>query len=213
MFGALLHTTPVTEVWEILTSVADTDIDLPTERVALESGQNYSTPTPVLPIDFGTVDFSGGDWTSLVEQFLFKCTTAGGNTVMDDCRLWIPETPTDQWGFANVDTKIYETALSTSDVSTKGITEAFKTTGDPAVGDYSGWAEMVIDSLPGSFNMATADRSATAISSTDITSIGTTEDVYITALYMVVDDGEAAGTYTALTSGFEFRMALRFSFS
>ena len=159
-----------------------------------------SPPSGGAPLDFGTVDISGGAANSGVVNIRWDVTADGGNTAVSDFKLWI--LPAD-FGFTGGTTDTKFQAISGSDQGSPSLTENYVQ--NAVVGSYT-WAT-VPTSEPGSINLYPTDEGSSMVLST------TSDDAICWANYLAVDAAEVTGTYEAATSGKEFRFSYAFSYS
>lgn len=194
---------PTVEFWLVPPATAEADVNTPAKRTALETGSELSTGAGN-EADFGTVDISAGAANSAVVTVAWKATANGGNTAIDNGRLWLATAP----GWAQAASVVNVQPLSGADEVSVTNTENY--TVSAGTGDYT-WAEMDEGADPGQ-NMwkAGPDDTVTAL---DITTPGTSDDVYFWAFYCAIASGETTGTYTALDSGYELQFSLKFEYS
>ncbi len=196
--------TPTTQFRTIPLTTAATAIDIESERTASISGQAIVSTGVGNEADFGTVDISGGAADSGVLQLLFNCTVNGGNTEIADVRLWLSSNGFDQAGSV-----VKVQPISGADTSVPVNTENYVI--NAVVGTYT-WATMA-ETLPGAANLYTNDGSTGEQTTTDITTVGTSDDSYMWAVYAAIAASETAGTYKGTDAGFELQYSLRYSFS
>ena len=184
-----------------------TDLDTLAERIGATTGWGSADLTTVdtgaNPLDIGTVDISGGAANSLVFYLCWKPTANGGNTLVDNFRIWCETGSPDYWGFTLGTTYLKMAAMKFEAGGANGQTYVANAT----TASYT-WAN-INQSGAGSQNV----YSGLGGTSINITTIGTTEDIVGAALYLAVADNEVTGTYQGTTSGKEFRGAFRYDYS
>lgn len=184
-----------------------TTLDTLAERLDATNGwasANFTTvDTGANPLDFGTVDISGGAANSLVFYLAWKVTANGGNTLADNFRVWYETTSPDNWGFTLAGTILKQAPMK---YETGGANGQLYTV-NAVTGTYT-WSDVNVAGAPA--QNAYAGGGATSV---NITTIGTTEDLVAVAQYLAVADNETTGTYQGVTAGKEFRGSFRFDYS
>ena len=118
-----------------------------------------SPPSGGAPLDFGTVDISGGAANSTVKNIRWDVTADGGNTACSDFKLWI--LPAD-FGFTGGTTDTKFQPISGSDQGAPSNTDNYVQ--NAVVGSYT-WAT-VPTSEPGSINLWPSDEDTSMVLST-----------------------------------------------
>lgn len=198
---------PTSSFKKFLRTKATTDLDTKAERIGATVGwgsADFSTvDTGANPLDFGTVDISGGANNSLVFYLAWKPTAANGNTLADNFRLWDETGSPDYWGFTQAGTNLKMAPMKFESGGANGQLYVI----NAVTGTYS-W---------GNINQAGAPSqnvySGAGGTSVDLSSIGSTEDIVSAALYLAIATGETTGTYQGVTSGKEFRGSFRYDYS
>jgi len=179
-------------------------LDTKAKRISEFNGGSPEFPSAVdtgaNPLDFGTVDISGGAADSLVFYLGWKTSANGGNTTVDNFRVWY-ESSTD-WGFTLAGTDLKQVAIRFEAGSNASLYVV-----NAVVGTYT-WADVDVAGAPS--QNAYAGNDGTSI---DITTIDTTDDIVVLAQYLAVADNEVTGTYQGTTSGKEFRGSFRYDYS
>lgn len=183
-----------------------TTLDTKAERLDSTNGWGSANFTTVdasaNPLDFGTVDISGGANNSLVFYLAWKVTANGGNTLADNFRVWYETTSPDNWGFTLAGTALKQAPIR-YEAGANGQLYAVNAT----IATYT-WTDVNVAGAP-----AQNAYSGAGATSVDISTIGTTEDIVAVAQYLAVADNEITGTYQGVTAGKEFRGSFRFDYS
>ena len=197
---------PTTGFKKFARTKAVADLDTLAERIGATvgwgSGDFTTVDTGANPLDMGTIDISGGAANSLVFYLTWKPTANGGNTLVDNFRLWCETGSPDYWGFTLAGTYLKMAAMK-FEAGTNGQAYVINAT----TGSYT-WAN-INQAGAGSQNVYSGNGNT----SINITTIGTTEDIVGAALYLAVADNEVTGTYQGTTSGKEFRGSFRYDYS
>ena len=170
--------TPTTRLRKIPGNTAEIALDTPAERLGDITGQDIVSTGEGNEADFGTVDISVGAANSGVLTLLWDITADGGNTVVEDFRIWLSSEGFDQPG-----TVCKFAALSGADQASPSLTQNY--VADATVSSYS-WTTMPA-SLPGSINLYPSDEGSSMSLST------TSDDAILFAVYLAVADGEPTG--------------------
>ena len=158
-------------------------------------------------VDFGSVDITGGPADSDLWHTTFRVLTNGSNTTVDNVRLWVSTEGLDQ----ALSVGRFR-ALSGSDETTATNTQNIKATNPVIIADYT-FADMdTADSGAGTNNMWSPGPSDD-VTSMDITTIGSTDDMYLWVFYIHVDSGETLGTYSGLTASFELQFSFLYEYT
>jgi len=185
-------------------TVALTALDTAAERISYFNATMTAVDTGANPLDFGTVDISGGAANSLVFYLCWKASANGGNTTADNFRVWYETTSPDDWGFTLAGTDLKQQGIR-FEASGAGSGELY--TVNAVTGTYT-WADVDVAGAPAQNAWSGADAL-----SVDITTIDTSDDIVCLAQYLAVADNEVTGTYTGTTAGKEFRGSFRYDYS
>ncbi len=189
---------PTTRFRTFPISVAAAAVDTAGERLAAIAGQSVISTGVGNELDFGTIDISAGAANSAVKMIVWDVTADGGNTTVEDFRIWLSSNGFDQAG-----TVLKFQPLSGADNAAPSNTENYVV--NAVVGSYT-WAT-IPETLPGAQNAYPTDEGSSMALST------TADDVIMAALYLSVADDETTGTYKGTTAGYEFQLSFRYSYS
>ena len=186
-------------------NTADTAVDTPAKRLASIASESAVSTAGGEELDFGTVDISGGANQSLVHWLIFDCDNNQSNSTMSDFRLYAIN-----WGFTLGNTALKFVCVCDPDTDTPSNCDDDYQTG-ATVSTYNGvgWNTATEESVPTAQNSYPADDSTTI----DITTLGTTDDAIMWGLHLHVEDNEQPGTYLGTTSGYEFQIGMRYTYS
>ncbi len=173
-------------------------IGTPAERLAAIADQSVISTGEGNEADFGIIDISAGAANSGVLTMLWDITADGGNTLVENFKLWMNSN-----GFDQVDSVCKLRALSGADQDTPSLTENYIANG--VVGSYS-WGDMP-ESEPGAQNVYPSDEGSSMALST------TADDVILWAMYLAIAAEETTGTYKGLTSGYELQFSFKYAYS
>jgi len=188
---------PTTRFRNIPLTTATTAIDTPAERLASISGQTIVSTGAGNEWDFGSLSIAGGANDTLVKTCLWDVTASGGNTLVNDFRIYVTE------GFDQAATLVKFRALSGADNASPSLTQNY--VANAVIGSYT-WGN-IPTSLPGSINLYPTDEGSSMVVTT------TSDDVVMFASYVAVAAAETTGTYKGLDAGYEFRYSFRFTYS
>lgn len=189
---------PTTRFRDIPLTTATTAVDTAAERLGTITDQSIVSTGSGNELDFSTVDISGGAANSGVKTLLWDVTADGGNTSVDTFLFWLSSNGFDQAG-----TVVKYQPLSGADQGSPSSTENY--VANATTSSYT-WATLD-ESEPGAQNVFPSDEGSSMALST------TSDDVIMTALYVAVASGETTGTYSGTTSGYEFQMSFKYSYS
>jgi hypothetical protein len=189
---------PTARIRTIPLSTEATAINTAGKRTGSISGQAVVSTGSGNEANFGTVDISAGAANSDVLMMLMDFTADGGNSVVEDFKLWLSAS-----GFDMEDTALMYAPLSGSDQTGAAETENYQK--DASDDTYSFTA--LPDSEPGSQNLFPSDEG----SSMDLDT--TSDDALMWAWYLAVASGETTGTYKGTDTGNEFRATIKYSYS
>ena len=186
---------------EAALATPEANMDSRAERKTVIAGGQTIDDSTSNPLDFGTIDISGGAANSIVKMAGVYFTVNGGNTTVDSMVLWIP---TGDWTFANVGTTLKLSSLvdPTIDAPTNGDDDYVV---NAVIGSYS-WPTDIDDQTEPASNIVAGDDTLAI----DITTIDTTDDVAFWALYLAVNGSENTGTYEGTG---EFQFSFKFDYS
>lgn len=194
---------PDTAVRVVPQDTAAAALDTAGKRTAIATGYLVTTGAGN-EADFGSIDISGGAANSGVLTALWKVTNAQGNTLVDNARLWLATAP----GWDQAASVVKVQPLSGDDEAAPANTENYIVNG--VVGNYT-WATMDEGADPGQ-NMWSCGTDDTQTSH-DITTPGTTDDVYMWAWYCAIAASETLGTYQGVVSGLELQFSFKYEYS
>ena len=189
---------PTTRFRLIPQNTAVADIDTAAERLAAITGQSVVSTGGGNEVDFGTIDISGGAANSGVKTVLWDVTADGGNTTVEDFRMW-PST----LDFTEVASAVMGVALSGGDNATPVTTENYVINATTASYTFADLG----DSLPGAQNMWPTDEGTSMVLST------ASDDVVMWAFYLAIAAGEVTGTYSGTTASYGLQFSFRYSYS
>lgn len=188
---------PTTRFRLIPQSTTVAALDTATERLDTISGQSVVSTGAGNEVDFSTVDISEGAANSTVKTVLWDVTADGGNTLVEDFRLWMSSNGFDQAG-----TVLKIQPLQGAD-GTPVLTEDY--VADAVVASYT-WSTCP-ETLPGAQNVYPTDEGTSMAVTT------ASDDVVMWAMYLAVAASETTGTYKGTDAGYEFQMSFRYSYS
>lgn len=184
-------------------AAAETATDSTVKRLAAITGDSPVSQSGGEEYDFGVIDISGGQADSLVYNLIFDVDNNQSNAEISDFRIWHSNN-----GFVQGATEFNFADLSNDlDTTSPVNTDSIIPSATPA--SYSGFPIPLPKSLPGAQNCHAADDAATI----DISTLGTTDEAIMWAMYLDVAAAETPGTYLGTTSGFEAQHSLRYTFS
>ena len=190
---------PTTRFRLIPNSTLTTALDSASERIGTISGEQIKGTGSGNEADFGTVDISGGANNSNVLTMLWDVTANGGDTIVENFKLWASALGFDQAGSV-----IKFKPLSGADNSSPTNTENYIANAN--ISSYS-FADMP-ESEPSSQNVYPTDEG----SNMNISS-GTSDDAVMWAMYAAIADNETTGTYKGTDAGKELQFSFKFSYS
>ena len=181
---------PTTRFRVIPQNTAVADIDTSVERLAAIAGQ--AVVSIGAPATFSSVNLSGGAENSAVMTVIFDITADGGNSTIEDFRLWASTI-----SFVEVASVIKFQALSGADEATPALTENYVADADST--DYT-WGTMP-ETVPVAQNVYPSDEGASVGVAAD-----EADDVIMWAMYAAIAAAEPVGTQN-------LQFSLRFSYS
>lgn len=179
-------------------TVTVAELDTAAERLAAIAGQSVISTGAGNELDFGTVDISSGAANSAVKMLVWDITADGGNTLVEDFKLWLSSNGFDQAGSI-----IKVQPISGGDQGTPSLTENYIV--NAVIGSYT-WATMV-EAEPGAINVYPTDEGSSMALST------AADDVIMAAIYAAIADNETTGTYKGTDAGYEFQFSFKYSYS
>lgn len=168
------------------------------KRIGAITGQAVVSTGEGNEANFGTVDISQGAANSAVLMMLMDFTADGGNSVVEDFKLWLLAS-----GFDMEDTALKFAPLSGADQTEADATENYQK--DATTSTYS--YQDVPMSEPEAQNLFPSDEGASMALST------TSDDALMWAWYLAVAAGETTGTYKGTVTDYEFRATIKYSYS
>lgn len=191
--------TPTTRFRQIPNSTASTALNTAAKRLAAITGEREISTGVGNELRLGIADISTTDGNSDVATLLWDVTANGGNTVVKDFAIWLASN-----GFDDANSILKMQPLSGADQATPSNTENYVAN---AIASSYTWATMP-EADPGSINIWPTDEGT----SMDISG-GASDDAIMLAIYAFIDADETSGFYKGLTSGYELRFNLIFTYS
>ena len=189
---------PTVRFREIPNNTPIVALDTTGERLSSISGEAVRSTGIGNEADFGIVDISAGAANSNVLTMLWDVTADGGNTLVENFKLWLSSN-----GFDIAASVIKFIALSGDDQATPSDTENY--INDATTASYS-FVDMP-EAEPGAQNVYPTDEGSSMALST------TSDDVCMWAMYAAIGDNETTGSYYGLKSGFELQFSFKYSYS
>lgn len=189
---------PTIRFREIPNTTATTALDTEAERKGTITGESTVSTGAGNEHDYGIVDITSGAADSGVKHLLIDWTADGGNTSVEDFRLWVSSNGFDQAG-----TVVKFQPVSGADQTSPSNTENYVV--NAVVASYT-WATLS-ESDPGSQNVYPSDEGSSMVLST------TSDDVIMVGSYVAVADNETTGEYKGTVSGYEFQYTFQYSYS
>lgn len=189
---------PTTRFRLIPQETAVAAIDTAAERLAAIASQSVVSTGAGNEVDFGTIDISSGAANSTVKTILWDVTADGGNTAVEDFRLWASTID-----FTEAGSVCKVQPLSGADQATPTNTQNYIVNATTA--SYT-WATMD-ETLPGAQNVWPSDEGTSMALST------TADDVVMWAMYLAIASGEVTGTYSGTTASYGLQYSFRYSYS
>lgn len=189
---------PTTRFRTFPIAVTVAELDTAAERLAAIAGQSVISTGAGNELDFGTVDISGGASNSLVKMLVWDVTADGGNTLVEDFKLWLSSNGFDQAGSV-----LKFQPISGGDQGAPSNTENYIV--NAVIGSYT-WASLV-EAEPGAQNVYPSDEGSSMVLST------AADDVIMAALYAAIADNETTGTYKGTDAGYELQFSFKYSYS
>ena len=189
---------PTVRFREIPNDTPTTSVDTAGERIADIAGQAIRSTGAGNEANFGIVDISAGQADSPVLTLLWDITADGGNTLVENFKLWLSSN-----GFDQAASVIKMVALSGADQESPTNTENYAVN---ALTDSYTFADMP-ESEPGTQNVYPTDEGSSMVLST------ASDDVVMWAMYAFVGDNETTGTYSGTTPGYELQFSFKYSYS
>jgi hypothetical protein len=189
---------PTTRFRVIPNATAAADINTEAKRLAAIASQTVVSTGSGNEADFGTIDISSGAANSGVLTLLWDVTADGGNTAVENFKLWLSSNGFDQAGSV-----IKFRALSGTDQATPSDTENYAANATTASYTFADMPE----SEPASQNIFPSDEGASMVLST------TSDDAIMWAMFAAIAASETTGTYSGTTAGYELQFSLKYSYS
>lgn len=189
---------PTIRFREIPNNTAEGALDTEGERLSSITGEQPRSTGVGNEADFGVVDISAGAANSSVLTLLWDVTADGGNTLVENFKLWLSSN-----GFDIGASVIKMAALSGADQVAATLTDNY--IADAITTSYTFIDMPEIE--PGTQNMYPSDEGSSMVLST------TSDDVVMWAMYAAIADGETTGSYYGLKTDFELQYSFKFSYS
>ena len=189
---------PTVRFREIPNNTPEISVDTAGERLSTISGEAVRSTGSGNEADFGVVDISEGAANSGVLTMLWDITADGGNTLVENFKLWLSSN-----GFDQAASVIKFIPLSGADQATPSDTENYIV--DASVASYS-FVDMP-EAEPGAQNVYPSDEGSDMVLST------TSDDVVMWAMYAAIGDNETTGSYYGLKTDFELQFSFKYSYS
>jgi hypothetical protein len=193
--------TPTTEFRALLNSLTVIQMDTASERKA-QAASGTLVDAEANPWDFGTVSIAGASAPvrSAVKHLCWHITAWGGNTAASNFRGWFNTTG---WGFDNAGTTQKYVALK-YEAGANGDTYVVDADEDD-YGGHATWDVFAVQAGAPAQNLYAGDGATSfGVADTDIVGFQS---------LLEVDELETSGTYTALTSSYEYMLSHRYDFS
>lgn len=179
-------------------ATAETAVDTAAERKGAIGGSSVISTGVGNELNMGDIDISAGAADGVVKMLLIDWTADGGNTLVENFKLWLSSEGFDQAGTI---TKFQP--LSGADQVSPSLTENYIE--DAVIGDYT-W-DTLPTSEPGAINIYPSDEGSSMALST------TSDDCMMVGLYIHVAASETTGTYKGTVSGYEYQGSIKYSYS
>lgn len=189
---------PTVRFREIPNNTAAIDVDTAGERLSTITGEAVRSTGVGNEADFGIVDISEGAANSSVLTLLWDVTADGGNTLVENFKLWLSSN-----GFDMAASVIKMAPISGDDQGTPSNTENY--IADATTTSYN-FVDMP-ESEPGTQNMYPSDEGTSMDLST------TSDDVCMWAMYASIGDNETTGSYYGLKTDFSLQFSFKYSYS
>lgn len=189
---------PTIRFREIPNNTAAIAVDTTTERLSTITGEAVRSTGTGNEADFGIVDISEGPANSSVLTMLWDVTADGGNTLVENFKLWLSSN-----GFDIAASVIKFAALSGADQATPTNTQNY--IADATSTSYT-FGDMP-EAEPGSQNVYPTDEGTSMALST------ASDDVIMWAMYAAIGDNETTGSYYGLKTDFELQFSFKYSYS
>lgn len=189
---------PTIRFREIPNNTAADALDTSGERLSTITGEAVRSTGSGNEADFGIIDISEGAANSSVLTLLWDVTADGGNTLVENFKLWLSSN-----GFDIAASVIKMAPISGADQAAPSDTENY--IADAVTTSYN-FVDMP-EAEPGSQNMYPTDEGTSMALST------TSDDAIMWAMYAAIGDDETTGSYYGLKSGFELQFSFKYSYS
>ena len=188
---------PTTRFRLIPNNTDPTAIDTPAERTGAITGETVVSTGAGNEADFGVVDIAEGAANSGVLTLLWDVTADGGNTLVENFKLWLSSN-----GFDVAGSVIKGRALSGTDQGSPSNTENYVANATTASYTFADMPE-----TEPAENVWPTDEGTSMDLST------TSDDAIMWAMYAAIAAGETTGTYRGLTAGYELQFSFKYSYS
>ena len=189
---------PTVRFREIPSNTLTTAVDTAGERLSSITGEQVRSTGIGNEADFGIVDISEGAANSSVLTLLWDVTADGGNTLVENFKLWLSSN-----GFDIAASVIKFRPLSGADQATPSSTENY--IANATTTSYSCTDMPEVE--PGAQNVYPTDEGTSMALST------TSDDVIMWAMYAAIGDNETTGSYYGLKADFELQFSFKYSYS
>ena len=173
-------------------------LDTAGERLAAIGSQSIISTGEGNEADFGTIDISAGAANSGVLTMLWDITADGGNTLVENFKLWMSSNGFDQAGSV-----CKFQPLSGADQASPSETENY--VADGVVSSYT-WATLD-EAEPAAQNVFPSDEGSSMALST------ASDDAVMWAMHLAIASGETTGTYKGATEGYELQFSFKYAYS
>ena len=173
-------------------------LDTPAERLGTITDEETVSTAEGYEADFGTIDISEGAALSDVLTMLWDITADGGNSQVDNFKLWC-----NAIGFDQAASVVRFAALSGGDQASPSNTQNYVADATSTTYTLSDMPE----AEPGSQNVYPSDEGSSMDLDTN------SDDVVMWAMILSIAAAETPGTYKGLTSGKELQFSFKCAYS
>lgn len=179
-------------------ATATTAVDTASERKGSITSQYTWSTGSGNEANFGTIDISAGAANSAVLHGLIDWTADGGNTLVQDFKIWFSTR-----NFAQAGSVLKFRALNGADNASPTNTQAYVNNATTSSYTFSNMPT----SEPGSINLyPTAGTTSMALSTTSA-------DALMFAMYLAIASGETTGTYSGTTASYGLQLSHKYTYS
>ena len=194
---------PTYAMRQLLNNTPVASLDTAAERLAVITGDEAvnmgSPPAADAPLDFGTVDISGGNTYTDVATAIWHISADGGNTSAEAFKLWFLAADR---GFDDAASLAFFETLSGADNAAPSLTENYIVS---AV--YTSYTGNAMPTTEPAQNLYPSDEGTSMVLST------ASDDALLWAQWFIIDGDETTGTYEAADAGYELRFSFEFAYS